>query len=739
VGGRDERVRAVSRVATAPAHARRRSAAAPAVAADGSTPTSVTGKHLPALDGLRAFAVAGVLAYHLGLGWASGGYLGVDLFFVLSGFLITSLLLEEWVLTRRIRLGAFWGRRARRLLPALFAVLIAIGLYVVLNGRFGPPGSAAQVDLSQLRGDALASLFYVANWHFVAGHQAYFEQFAQPSPLTHMWSLAIEEQFYLVWPPLLLLGLHLVRTRWRTVGVAFAVCGGIASAVWMSVLYSTANLNRVYYGTDTRIFCMLAGATVAMVTAARPQPSPAARRALHVAGPLAAVVLGVFWVTAGSPTPSSAFAIPASFMFHGGFLLCAVLAAVVIADARQVDRGPLGHLLSLAPLPAIGLISYGIYLWHWPVFVYLTPARTGLSTGVVDLLRIGLTLLLSVASYVLLERPIRRRQWRGRLRVLLPVAVGATAAAVVVATIPALAAPTPKAPVTRPVAAGSVVPGAGGYAAEKRLVLPPGRTVSAADPLRVLLLGDSVMEVAAPGIESALGATGEVTTVARALPGWGLSTDPGWRTSLPRVIASTQPDVIIATWSWDDDCTIGQHASPPCAVQHPVAYERELADAVRVMLTPGDGVSAVVFAQFPLTGPLVGSSNVAYVRAQDKVRDHGEVAWDRIVRQLPHQFPGHVLYLPLASSVLLDGRFTTWLPPSTQPTAPRARWVRVRMVDDVHLCPAGAVRYADALLTDLSAQYQLHKAQAGWWAGPWTGDPLFNDPPGACPDDHPSG
>src|SRR6185437_11643921 len=135
--------------------------------AQGDPPMAVTGQYLPALDGLRAFAVAGVLAYHLGFGWASGGYLGVDLFFVLSGFLVTSLLLEEWVTDARIRLGAFWARRARRLLPALFPVLVAIAVYVVLTGRFGPPGSAAEVDLSGLPGDALATLFYVANWHAI--------------------------------------------------------------------------------------------------------------------------------------------------------------------------------------------------------------------------------------------------------------------------------------------------------------------------------------------------------------------------------------------------------------------------------------------------------------------------------------------------------------------------------------------------------------------------------------------
>ena len=249
-------------------------------------PTAVTGQYLPALDGLRAFAVAGVFAYHLGFGWASGGYLGVDLFFVLSGFLITSLLIEEWVTTARIRLGSFWARRARRLLPALFLVLVAIAVYVVLNGRFGPPGSAAQVDLSGLRGDDLATLFYVANWHAIFAHQSYFAQFSAPSPLEHTWSLAIEEQFYLVWPPVLLLILTLARGAWRRVGMIVTVVGALASAGLMALLYHpAADPTRLYFGTDTRVFDMLAGATMAMVAAARPQPGPRARLALHVAAP----------------------------------------------------------------------------------------------------------------------------------------------------------------------------------------------------------------------------------------------------------------------------------------------------------------------------------------------------------------------------------------------------------------------------------------------------------------------
>jgi hypothetical protein len=227
--------------------------------------------------------------------------------------------------------------------------------------------------------------------------------------------------------------------------------------------------------------------------------------------------------------------------------------------------------------------------------------------------------------------------------------------------------------------------------------------------------------------------------VARALPGWGLSTDDGWRTSLPQVIASVHPELILATWSWDDDCSVGQHAAHAvCAVQQPVAYADELASAVRVMLARGDGVSGVVFTQFPVTGPVPNTSGASGAAEQAR-RVRGETAWDRIVRRLPQEFRGRVLYLPVASSVLLDHRFTTWLPPATRPSAPRSQWVRVRMADDVHMCPAGATRYADALLADLTALYHLSPARPGWSEGAWTSDPRYNDPPGSCPDDHPSG
>jgi peptidoglycan/LPS O-acetylase OafA/YrhL len=719
-------------------------------------PTSVTGRYLPALDGLRALAVAGVIAYHLGFGWAKGGYLGVDLFFVLSGFLITSLLLEEWTSTARIHLGAFWARRARRLLPALFLLLLAIAVFVVLEGRLGAPGSIAQIDLSGLRGDALATLFYVANWHSIFAHQSYFAQFAAPSPLEHTWSLAIEEQFYLLWPPFLLVVLSLGRRRFRGVGLAITVFGAIASAVAMALLYHAgSDPTRVYFGTDTRAFDLLCGASVAMMTAGRPQPGAVARRWLHLGAVPALAALGTFWVIAGS-----ASGLPPSWMFEGGFLLCAVLAATVIADVRQTDAGPLGRLFSIRPLRWVGRISYGIYLWHWPVIVYFTQSRTGLAQPWLDLARVGLTVALAATSFYLVETPIRRRAFPGWIRwSLAPASAAALAGVVMLATVPAIAAPAPKVetappapvPVTvttvkpsagRPAAVGvtvsAAVPGAGGIADEIPIRLPKGRVISTKRPLRVLYIGDSVMSGAELGLGAALGATGEVMSADAGFDGFGLSTDTGWRNNLPTLINENNPDLVIGTWSWDESCSIEPTIHhPPCALQQPVAYTHEIEAAVRLMLHT-DHVAGVIFLQFPLLGPAPAGTAAATKAATDS-RLVAEAAWAKIVSTLPSVFPGKVMYLPVGASLLLHGHFSSWLPPSTDPSAPLSQWQRVRMVDNVHMCPAGVVRYSDAVLADMTALFHLPAARSGWWQEPWTSNSRYDTPPGTCPADHPPG
>jgi peptidoglycan/LPS O-acetylase OafA/YrhL len=697
---------------------------------DVATPTTaVTGRHLPALNGLRGIAVMGVVAYHFQLGWASGGYLGVDLFFVLSGFLITSLLLEEWTGVGRISLVAFWGRRAKRLLPALFLVVAALGLYLIGNALFGGPGANGLVDLSGLRGDAIWTLLYANNWHLIYAHQSYFAQFSTPSPLQHTWSLAIEEQFYLIWPFVLLLLLRFARGAWRAAGAVLTVSLGVLSSVLMAALFQPgADPSRIYYGTDTRLFDLMAGATLAFLAASRRQPNAHARRTLHVLAPAAAVVLAVFWATAGTSG-----GLPTDFMFEGGFLICAALAALVIADARLTEPGRFSRALAWPPLHFIGTISYGIYLWHWPVIVYLSGTRTGLPGLPLDLVRIAVTLALATASYYMVERPIRLARPRGLLRWWgAPLAGVLSAVIIVVATVPAVADPTNVVGTTHLASVkDQSVPGSGGYARQVpiRLTAPP----TPSDPLRVTVLGDSVMHDASYGITAALQSTGDAVVSTRTIDGFGLVAASNWRSSFPAIISQTRAQVIVASWSWDQ-----YGPTTPNALHQPEAYTKLLQSAVSTMLTPGDGVEGVIFTQFPESG-IIPASNPSEQADYNRQRWQGVIAWNNIAEKMTTLFPGKVMYLPVADSLMLHGAVSAWLPPESNPRAPADQWIRVRKLDDVHLCPEGSARYADAVLSDMTNVFHLAPAANDWSQGSWVADPDFNNPPGACPDDHPPG
>ena len=283
--------------------------------------------HVPALDGLRGVAVVGVLAFHLG--HLRGGYLGVDLFFVLSGFLITSLLLVEREGTGRIDLGAFWARRARRLLPALFLLLAAVAAYAATN--------PVDVVMSGLRADALATLAYIANWHAIVADKGYWDLFASPSLLEHTWSLAIEEQLYVVWPLVVFGALRFGRRA--VLGTALVLAA--ASALAMVVLHGAGDdTSRVYFGTDTRAAAVLVGAALAAWRGSRFRGAPAV-------GAVAAALLGVAWCT----VPGTA-----GWLYEGGFLVCSIAGAVVLAGALQ--PGPLATVLSARPLRHLGVISY---------------------------------------------------------------------------------------------------------------------------------------------------------------------------------------------------------------------------------------------------------------------------------------------------------------------------------------------------------------------------------------------
>jgi peptidoglycan/LPS O-acetylase OafA/YrhL len=384
--------------------------------------------HRGGLDGLRGLAVIAVILYHGGVGWAQGGFLGVEVFFVLSGYLITSLLVGEWLQSGRIALRAFWARRARRLLPALFALVIAIGIFYAAAG----PTQA----VTGLWGNGLATLLYFSNWHQIADSTNYFVGGGPVSPFQHTWSLAIEEQFYAVWPLLVLgvvwVGGRIIAHRRARRGVArpsstsaglrvllaVTLTGAVASAVEAALLFDGGRgLNRVYYGTDTRAAGLLIGAALAVLLALRRhgaeasrsdahrdrrRASPAQRGAVSIvsAGALGAL-LAEMYVSSGS----SGWLYPYGFVALD-VVVVAVIAAVVLMPGSLADR-----LLSVAPLRATGRISYGLYLWHFPLFLWLNVAATGVSGVRLLLLRIGVTLVISVLSFVLIEQPIRQRRW----------------------------------------------------------------------------------------------------------------------------------------------------------------------------------------------------------------------------------------------------------------------------------------------------------------------------------------
>jgi hypothetical protein len=404
-----------------------------------------------------------------------------------------------------------------------------------------------------------------------------------------------------------------------------------------------------------------------------------------------------------------------------------------VADARLVEPGRFARGLAWKPLHFVGTISYGVYLWHWPVIVYLNGTRTGLSTWPLNLLRIAVTLALSTASYYLVERPIRLAKLRGGLRFWLgPVAGVVTAVVIVVATIPAVADPSQVATTSHLASgAGQSVPGAGGYAGQEPIRLAPAP--APADPLRVMVLGDSVMHDASYGITASLQATGEATVATRTIDGFGLTTATSWPTSIPALIRQTRAQLIVASWSWDQ-----YGPTTPNALHQPVRYTDLLRRAVATMLTPGNGVEGVIFTEFPQSGDLA-AANPADTPAYNRERHAGVIAWNDIAEKMTRLFPGRVMYFPLADSVLLHGKFSPWLPPEGDPRAPNTAWIRVRKLDNVHLCPEGSARYAAALLADMTSVFRLAPAGGDWSQAPWTSDPNFNDPPGACPDDHPPG
>ena len=436
-------------------------------------------RYMPGLDGLRAIAVLAVIAYHEQFGWAPGGLLGVGIFFTLSGFLITGILVSQWNAESRIGLGTFWLHRARRLLPALFVMLAVVTAWVTLVDR---------ARLGALRDATAAAAGYYSNWYLIIKNQSYFARFAPPAPLDHLWSLAVEEQFYLLWPLLLLGGLLLLR-RWKGSAAWLIAPTGLlaaASAAAMWAWYMPGlDPTRVYEGTDTRAFGLLIGAMLALAWPSRSKrgahSAPAGRIPARLAGPLldvagmaGLVVIGVMIWRVSEYSP---------FSYRGGLVLLSVATAAVVAATAH--PGTLtGRALGWAPLRWIGVRSYGIYLWHFPVIVLTTKPNTK-PTPVEAILQIAASVLLAALSWQLIEEPIRHgaigRAWAG-LRAaglrdrLAQTTVGGAAAAAGTCGVIVVAAAGLSGAIHAPGGTGV------GLVSEGSLQLPVTRTVVVAPP-----------------------------------------------------------------------------------------------------------------------------------------------------------------------------------------------------------------------------------------------------------------
>jgi peptidoglycan/LPS O-acetylase OafA/YrhL/CubicO group peptidase (beta-lactamase class C family) len=345
--------------------------------------------YLPGLDGLRALAVVAVLLYHADMGIV-GGFLGVEVFFVLSGFLITALLLAEWQQHGRIQLAAFWMRRARRLLPAL---ILMLGGTLLLAWLLVPD------QLATLRADALAALSYVMNWRLVFNQQSYFDPMIRPSLLQNLWSLAVEEQFYLLWPLLFIAGMRYLGRLGMLIATLVLAAASVALMAW---LYQPgADPSRMYYGTDTRAAGLLLGAALGLAWPLRRAPAAEPRFGwlLSGAGVLALAGLLVAFLHVYEFYP---------WLYRGGFLIVAIGTAIVIGAVTHPHARVLPALLGWRPLRWIGLRSYGIYLWHWPIFMVTRPYQDVPFDGwPLLLLRLAIVVGLAALSYRFVELPIR--------------------------------------------------------------------------------------------------------------------------------------------------------------------------------------------------------------------------------------------------------------------------------------------------------------------------------------------
>lgn len=477
----------------------------PAVPA-AARPTGSRFTYQPALDGWRGIGILAVLVYHGGFrDWIPGAFLWIDGFFTVSAFLIATLLLQEHDRSGRIDLVGFWARRVRRLAPALILVLAGMALFATVADRS---------QLAHLPGDVLATLFYVSNWRFVLSGADYFAAFSSHSPLEHTWSLAIEEQFYLLFPLLLVAVFALARRRPHRALIVVASVGAVASAAWMAWLGANgATTSRLYFGTDTRVQSLLVGVVLAVVLHLRPlRPGSTTARWVGGIGASAFVVLLVTQLVIDESS---------SALYRGGFLTIAVAQACVFAALLLPGR--FQRLLASRPLVWVGALAYGLYLFHYPLYLWLTPERTHLQGGALLALRMAATFAVAVPVYRLIEQPVRTRRWPApgtiAARVLWPVSVAVVALVALGVTPPSVEPSTEE--LATGIAVETVPPastGAPGGSAPATPTIGEGTVAPSAPPPppRIAVVGDSTGERLAMAVDAWGAATPQIVSVGNA-------------------------------------------------------------------------------------------------------------------------------------------------------------------------------------------------------------------------------
>jgi peptidoglycan/LPS O-acetylase OafA/YrhL len=662
-----------------------------------TSPTSLG--YQPGLDGLRGVFVAAVLCFHGGFSWAVGGYLGVSAFFTLSGFLICSLLIDERARTGSVDLAHFWVRRARRLLPAAW---LSLAMALAYGVTLASPSAQRS-----LQGDILAALGYVANWRFILTESSYESLFAEPSPVAHLWSLAIEEQYYLVFPLLVVGVLALAGGRRRYLAAVLVVLA-VASTVWMAVLHDPGtDTARVYYGTDTRVAEMLLGAVAALVwrrVAQAPDMAHVMRRvdpALQVVAVGALIALVISW----SQVPVSA-----GGLYRGGLFVHAIGVVIVVLAATR--PGPVRSFASFEPLRRLGLVSYGVYLYHWPIFLWLNTARTGLDGWVLFAVRCGVTLAVAIASYLVVERPIRTG---ARLHGRVSLVVAPAAALVLVAG--AMAAPSPAPTLMQSASFGAEIDPFDGFDLTE---LPDRAATEERGVPRISVFGDSTAIGPFYGLLDVDSTTGEVVVVpGRMVLGCGLVRAPAMRTLgelypltttcstwpdlWPAILTKSDPDIAVVLYGpWDASDHQLEGSDEWVAVGHP-AYDELARSEIRRAL---DVLTAEVELVVWLSSPPIDQNRGQLNPPNDPASQPERIErWNELVRTEIEGYPGD-------RAVMVD--LNAWF--HALPNGPFDETLRP---DGVHVTESQAPIVGRWLADEILAL--------------WTARPIEQDAPAAAP------